>query len=214
MIVNVVEATIHSKIVYVGPAMSGKTTTLKVLSEYYSEKVINDFLSIENTSGRTLYFDYLLMYFRNRKYSLKTHIYSTTSQDFYAVTRPDTIRNLDGIVFVADSAKTALIRNITSWKELEIYLGKNFIIMPKVIVFNKQDLEEKFDKNLFLNAIKVHKYRNLDIMDSVAIEKEGVVPTFRKILKLILENSESLNSEENQLNNTYLDRKKESLLNC
>jgi len=212
MIVNVVEATIHSKIVYVGPAMSGKTTTLKVLSEYYREKVINDFLSIENTSGRTLYFDYLLMYFKNRKYSLKTHIYSTTGQDFYAVTRPDTIRNLDGIVFVADSAKSALIRNITSWKELEIYLGVNFIVIPKVIVFNKQDLEEKFDKSLFLNAIKAHKFRNLEITDSVAIEKEGVVPTFRKILKLILENSESLNPVENKAKMTYSSHKNENLL--
>jgi GTPase SAR1 family protein len=192
MIVNVVEATIHSKIVYVGPAMSGKTTTLKVLSEYYREKVVNDFLSIENTSGRTLYFDYLLMFFKNRRYSLKTHIYSTTGQDFYAITRPDTIRNLDGIVFVADSSKEALLRNITSWKELEIYLGLNLITIPKVIVFNKQDLEEKFDKNLFFSAIKVFKYCNLEIMDSIAIEKEGVVPTFRKILKLILENSDSL----------------------
>jgi signal recognition particle receptor subunit beta len=197
MIVNDVEATIHSKIVYVGPAMSGKTTTLKVLSEYYREKVSNDFLSIENTSGRTLYFDYLLIFFKNRRYSLKTHIYSTTGQDFYAITRPDTIRNLDGIVFVADSSKQALIRNIASWKELEIYLGQGLITIPKVIVFNKQDLEEKFDKNLFCTAIKVNKYRNIEIMDSIAIEKEGVVPTFRKILKLILESSDSLKPAEN-----------------
>lgn len=198
MIVNAVEATIHSKIVYVGPAMSGKTTTLKVLSEYYREKVINDFLSIENTSGRTLYFDYLLLFFKNKRYSLKTHVYSATGQDFYAITRPDTIRNLDGIVFVADSSKEALMRNITSWKELGIYLGHYLTIVPKVIVFNKQDLEEKFEKELFLTAIKVYKYRNLEVMDSIAIEKEGVIPTFRKILKLILENSESLNSVENR----------------
>jgi mutual gliding-motility protein MglA len=201
MIVNVVEATIHSKIVYVGPAMSGKTTTLKVLSEYYREKVVNDFLSIENTSGRTLYFDYLLMFFKNRRYSLKTHIYSTTGQDFYAITRPDTIRNLDGIVFIADSSKEALIRNISSWKELEIYLGQNLITIPKVIVFNKQDLNEKFEKILFFNAIKVNKYTNLEMMDSIAIEKEGVVPAFRKILKLILENSDSLKRAENEEQN-------------
>jgi mutual gliding-motility protein MglA len=201
MIVNVVEATIHSKIVYVGPAMSGKTTTLKVLSEYYREKVVNDFLSIENTSGRTLYFDYLLMFFKNRRYSLKTHIYSTTGQDFYAITRPDTIRNLDGIVFIADSSKEALIRNISSWKELEIYLGQNLITIPKVIVFNKQDLYEKFEKSLFFNAIKVKKYSNLELMDSIAIEKEGVVPTFRKILKLILENSDSLKRPESDEEN-------------
>lgn len=201
MIVNVVEATIHTKIVYVGPAMSGKTTTLKVLSEYYREKVVNDFLSIENTSGRTLYFDYLLMFFKNRRYSLKTHIYSTTGQDFYAITRPDTIRNLDGIVFIADSSKEALIRNISSWKELEIYLGQNLITIPKVIVFNKQDLNEKFEKILFFNAIKVNKYTNLEMMDSIAIEKEGVVPAFRKILKLILENSDSLKRAENEEQN-------------
>jgi len=213
MIVNVVEATIHTKIVYVGPAMSGKTTTLKVLSEYYREKVVNDFLSIENTSGRTLYFDYLLMFFKNRRYSLKTHIYSTTGQDFYAITRPDTIRNLDGIVFVADSSKEALLRNITSWKELEIYLGQNLITIPKVLVFNKQDLEVKFDKNLFISAIKIFKYCNLEIMDSIAIEKEGVVPAFRKILKLILENSDSLKPIENIEHNNSISSYRNSSLN-
>ena len=193
MIVNAVEATIHSKVVYAGPAMSGKTTTMKFLSDYYREKVVNDFLSIENTSGRTLYFDYLLLFFKNRRYSLKAHVYSTTGQDFYAITRPDTIRNLDGIVFIADSSHDAFDRNVVSWKELELYLGTDFIFLPKVIVFNKQDLSHQIDKELFLSAVKAPKYPNLEVTESIATEGEGVVQAFRTILKLILENSPYLN---------------------
>jgi GTPase SAR1 family protein len=194
MIINDVEATIHSKIVYVGPAMSGKTTTLKVLSEYYRDKVVNDFLSIENTSGRTLYFDYLLLFFKNKRYSLKAHVYSTTGQDFYAITRPDTIRNLDGVVFIADSVEEALLRNITSWKELENYLGSDYLFLPKVVVFNKQDLSPKFEKNMFLTTIRSFKYSNFETTESVATEGEGVIESFRTILKLILESSPYLNS--------------------
>jgi GTPase SAR1 family protein len=205
MIINEVEATIHSKIVYVGPAMSGKTTTLKVLSEYYRDKLIDDFLSIENSLGRTLYFDYLLLFFKNKRYSLKAHIYSTTGQDFYAITRPDTIRNVDGIVFIADSVEEALLRNITSWKEIENYLGSDFLFLPKVIVFNKQDLSPKFDKNMFLSAIRAFKYSNLEITGAVATEGEGVIQSFRTILKLILENSPYLNS-------SYLKTEKKEVL--
>ncbi len=193
MIINNVEATIHSKIVYAGPALSGKTTTMKFLSEYYREKVMNEFLSIETTSGRTLYFDYLLLFFKNRRYSLKTHVYSTTGQDFYAITRPDTIRNLDGIIFIVDSVKDAFMRNVVSWRELEHYLNKDFLFIPKVIVFNKQDLSPKIEKNSFLAAINASKYYNLEITESVAIDGEGVIPSFRTMLKLILENNTLLN---------------------
>jgi len=205
MIINEVEATIHSKIVYVGPAMSGKTTTLKVLSEYYRDKVVNDFLSIENTSGRTLYFDYLLLFFRKKRYSLKAHVYSTTGQDFYAITRPDTIRNLDGVVFIADSVEEALSRNISSWKELEHYLGNDYLFLPKVVVFNKQDLSPKFDKNIFLTAIRSYKYTNFETTESIATEGEGVIESFRIILRLILETSPYLNP-------SYLKPKKKQVL--
>lgn len=205
MIFNEVEATIHSKIVYAGPAMSGKTTTLKVLSEYYRNKVVNDFLSIENTSGRTLYFDYLLLFFKNKRYSLKAHVYSTTGQDFYAITRPDTIRNLDGVVFIADSAEEALLRNISSWREIEHYLGSDFLFLPKVIVFNKQDLSPKFNIELFLTAIKGYKYSHLEITESIATEGDGVIESFRTILKLILESSPYLNP-------TYINSEKKEVL--
>lgn len=196
MIVNAVEATIHSKIVYAGPAMSGKTTTMKCLSDYYREKVVNDFLSIESTSGRTLYFDYLLLFFRNRRYSLKAHVYSTTGQDFYAITRPDTIRNLDGIIFIADSSEDAFERNVASWKEFEHYLGADFIFLPKVIVFNKQDISPKFNQDQFLRTIRAHKFPHLEVSESIATEGEGVVQAFRTILKLILENSPYLNQPQ------------------
>jgi signal recognition particle receptor subunit beta len=89
--------------------------------------------------------------------------------------------------------KDAFMRNVVSWRELEYYLSKVFLFIPKVIVFNKQDLSPKMEKDSFLAAIKASKYYNLEITESVAIEGEGVVPSFRTMLKLILENNTLLN---------------------
>ncbi|MHA1468894.1 MAG: GTP-binding protein, partial [Promethearchaeota archaeon] len=151
MIINGLDKTVQIKIVYFGPALSGKTTSLKALFNHFGKK--DEVFSIENTMGRTLFFDYGIISFQNSEWKLKIHTYSTTGQDFYLVTRPVTLRGIDGLIFVADSQKSVYERNIASWNELNTYYSEEFIHMPKILAFNKQDLTEKFNTLTFLNEI-------------------------------------------------------------
>jgi signal recognition particle receptor subunit beta len=184
LIIDALEKTIQLKIVYFGPAMSGKTTSLKTLFDHFGRK--NEVNSIESTIGRTLFLDYGVINFQNDNWKLKIHVYSTTGQDFYIVTRPITLRAVDGLIFVADSQKKVYERNVISWNELKSYFGDNLIKIPKVIALNKQDLPEKFNAALFLRDI------NFDLLSpyskvtkTIALNGEGILESFEKILSLV-----------------------------
>ena len=183
MIINGLEKEINIKIVYFGPALSGKTTSLKALFNHFGKK--DEVFSIENTMGRTLFFDYGIISFQNSEWKLKIHTYSTTGQDFYLVTRPVTLRGIDGLIFVADSQKSVYERNIASWNELNSYYSEEFIHMPKILAFNKQDLTEKFNTLTFLNEINYNTYENINIKYTIALNGEGILDSFEEVLALV-----------------------------
>ena len=184
MIIDHLSQTIQLKICYFGPALSGKTTTLKSLFKHFGKE--DRVLSIESSIRRTLFFDYGTINFQNKQWLLKLHIYSTTGQDFYIVTRPITLRAIDGIIFVADSQNSAYYRNLTSWNELCNYFEGDFEKIPKILAFNKQDLDDKFNTSEFLENINSFKYKNLKTKNTAALYGEGVLQSFEELLELVL----------------------------
>jgi small GTP-binding protein len=184
MIVDHVDQTISIKIVYFGPAFSGKTTSIKALFSHFGKG--EALHSIESTVERTLFFDYGTVTFQNEEWKLKLHIYTTTGQDFYFVTRPVTLRAVDGIIMVLDSQEDVYERNLASWQELISYFRESLREMPIIIAFNKQDLKNKFNPRDFLNEIQFEKYKNVEKRLTIAISGEGVLDCFEDILRLIL----------------------------
>lgn len=183
MIINNLEKTINIKIVFFGPALSGKTTSLKALFNKFGKK--DNILSIESTVKRTLFFDYGTVTFRDKLWKLKVHVYSTTGQDFYTITRPITLNAVDGIIFVADSQKIAYERNLISWLELASLFQETLKKMPIVIAFNKQDLPDQFNLEDFLKEIDYSKYKNITNKRTTATEGTGIIDTFENSLRQI-----------------------------
>lgn len=126
--------------------------------------------------------------FENQNWLLKIHIYSTTGQDFYMITRPITLQAIDGIIFIADSQRSAYYRNLTSWNELCNYYEERILTLPKVIAFNKQDKPEKFSPREFLDNVNYFKYNNVAYRKTVAVNGEGILDCFEEILRLIFTN--------------------------
>ena len=184
MIVDHVDKTISIKIVYFGPAFSGKTTSIKSLFSHFGKGKALE--SIESTVNRTLFFDYGTVTFQNQEWKLKLHIYTTTGQDFYFVTRPVTLLAVDGIIFVVDSQEKVYDRNLASWQELISYFRESLQDLPIIIAFNKQDLPEKFNSRVFLREINYQEYNKVDTKYTIAISGEGVLDCFEDILRLIL----------------------------
>ncbi|MHA2180909.1 MAG: GTP-binding protein [Promethearchaeota archaeon] len=179
-----IDKTISIKIVYFGPALSGKTTSIKALFSLFGKE--EELCSIESTVNRTLFFDYGTVTFQNQDWKIKIHIYTTTGQDFYIVTRLITLRAVDGLIFVLDSQKEAYERNLISWKELLSYFSECIEDIPITIAFNKQDLPKKFNPESFLQEINIHKYKNIQSKHTSAKLGEGILDCFENVLQLTL----------------------------
>ena len=185
MIYDYENKTLQIKIVYYGPAMSGKTTSIKHLFCFFNrEDTLN---SIDSTIGRTLLFDFGVLQFEGAEWSLKFLIYSATGQDFYASTRPATLNGVDGIIFVVDSRAQCLQHNIRSWNELKTMFREDFYNLPLVISLNKSDFEEpqKLVDHEFLSSVNLNLFKNLSVNKTIAIEGKGILDSFNKIITFI-----------------------------
>ena len=185
MIYDYENKTLQIKIVYYGPAMSGKTTSIKNLFSFFNrEDTLN---SIDSTVGRTLLFDFGVLQFEGAEWSLKFLIYSATGQDFYASTRPSTLNGVDGIIFVVDSRAQCLQHNIRSWNELKTMFREDFYNLPLVISLNKCDCEEtqKIIDHEFLKWINLNLFKHLSVNKTVAIEGKGILDSFNRVITFI-----------------------------
>lgn len=185
MIYDFENETLQVKIVYYGPAMSGKTTSVKFLFSCFNKE--NELKSIDSTVGRTLFFDFGVLQFKGAIWDLKFLVYSATGQDFYSSTRPATLNGVDGVIFVVDSQKECLDHNLRSWKELRMLFGTEFYNIPIVISLNKYDLHEmhKFHETDFITHISYSKFKQLALTKTIAINGEGVMNSFNQLIKFI-----------------------------
>ena len=186
MIFDYENKVLQIKIVYYGPAMSGKTTSIKYLFSYFKKD--NNLESIESSVGRTLFFDFGVLHFQGSNWGLKFLIYSATGQDFYASTRPATLNGVDGIIFVVDSRLDYLKYNLRSWNELISLFGDEVYNIPIVISLNKYDLDgsSKLKENDFLNYIHYKMFKYVSIDKTVAINGKGVLNSFKTVIGFII----------------------------
>jgi len=173
------------KLVYYGPAMSGKTTSIKYLFSYFNKG--EKLKSIDSSVGRTLFFDFGVLNFKGADWSLKFLIYSATGQDFYASTRPATLNGVDGLIFVVDSRATYIQHNLRSWNELRSMFGDQIYEIPIVISFNKSDLVEILNvgNNQFLQLIDFSRFRYISINKTIALRGQGILDAFNKLITFI-----------------------------
>lgn len=183
MLIDFGTNTIQSKIVFYGPAMSGKTTALKYLFDKFQEKIISITTS-HSTTPRTLFYDYGTIDLKFGIWNFKLNIWTATGQDFYCATRSTVLQGVDGIIFVADSRREIMPDNKRSWEELVNYFRSNLMtIVPIIICLNKQDLEnligiEEFKEYLNLN-------HNIEIIRTIALTGENINEVFKKIFRAI-----------------------------
>ena len=185
MIFNYENKTLQVKVVYYGPAMSGKTTSIKSLFSYFKKE--HSVKSIDSSVGRTLFFDFGVLQFKGIEWSLKLLIYSATGQDFYASTRPATLNGVDGLIFVVDSQIEYLEHNIRSWNELKTIFGSEFYKIPIVISLNKCDLLSinNLVNNIFLSYLYFNRFKHISFKKTIAIEGKGVLDTFNELIKFL-----------------------------
>jgi mutual gliding-motility protein MglA len=135
------------KLVYYGPALSGKTTNLQALHQLVQEKSRGRLMTLDTKDDRTLFFDMLPLVFKadteNGSMSLRVKVFTVPGQVVHSSTRRLVLQGADGIVFVADSQIAETEHNAESFLDLRANLkelGRSLSQVPMVIQFNKRDL--------------------------------------------------------------------------
>lgn len=175
MIVDYGNRTVGLKIVFFGPAMSGKTTSIQWL--FKSLDCADRLTSIENTVGRTMFCDFGTIPFAlGDSWTINAHIWSATGQDFYRSTREVVLVGADGIIFVADSQENLIDENLASWNELMALISDEERPLPIVVCLNKQDLPNAVDENRLRSYLKLPSA--IPVIRSVAMSGLNVLEAF------------------------------------
>jgi signal recognition particle receptor subunit beta len=178
---------INLKIVYYGPSLSGKTSSLQYIHSRTKPERRGELISLKTREDRTLYFDY--MQFEMGEISgLKPrfNIYTVPGQVYYRGTRKLVLKGVDGIVFVADSQINRLDENVEAIKDLYEDLEELGYVpaeVPLILQCNKRDLPdimpvESLKDSLGLNGIPTY--------ESIAIDGIGVLDGLKSIVNKVV----------------------------
>jgi hypothetical protein len=185
--VNYNNKEITAKIVYYGPALSGKTTCLRYI--FNNDEVENKgkLITLDTDGDRTLFFDFLPMEIgKLGNYSIKIQLYTVPGQVAYDTTRKLVLQGADGVVFVADSQVVMREQNNESFTNLKKNLKLNnlqFEKIPLIFQYNKRDLKE------ILPLTALNKDLNPDnkaFLPTVATGGENVLEGLHAIIKLVI----------------------------
>ncbi|MBW2278411.1 MAG: gliding motility protein, partial [Deltaproteobacteria bacterium] len=95
---------ISIKVVYYGPGLGGKTTSLQYMHRALKPDSRGQLISLATGIDRTLYFDFLPVKLpKIRGFTVRMSLYTVPGQVHYNATRKLVLQGADGVVFVADS---------------------------------------------------------------------------------------------------------------
>jgi mutual gliding-motility protein MglA len=133
------------KLVYYGPALSGKTTNLQALHAASVPEATGRLMTLETRDDRTLFFDLLPLTFNSAKgLSVRLKVFTVPGQVIHASTRRLVLQGADGVAFIADSREAETEHNAESYRDLRENLKQNGLTtkqLPLVLQFNKRDLQ-------------------------------------------------------------------------
>jgi signal recognition particle receptor subunit beta len=177
---------IHAKIVYFGPELSGKTTTLRAIAGGIPPETRGDLRSIASESARTIFSDSLPIDLGERfGFHLHWHLYTVPGQPRSSGPRAAVLQGADGVVFVADSTPLRMAENMNSLAELTALLsaqGKVIGQFPFVLECNKSDVPGATPSGELAALLGLS---NTTGLQTSAINGEGVFDALRAVSKLV-----------------------------
>lgn len=144
--VNPLSRELVFKIVFYGPGLGGKTTTLEYLHASTKPEHRGKLVSLATPVDRTLYFDFLPVRLPPlRGMSIRLQLFTVPGQVYFNATRKLVLTGADGIVFVSDSQILRADANLESLENLRENLreqGRDLAQIPIVFQHNKRDLPD------------------------------------------------------------------------
>lgn len=191
-IINQATKELQVKIVYYGPAKSGKTTNLEQIHsnvQVPETEAKGKMTSLATSSDRTLFFDFFpLEAVAIKGFKTKFALFTVPGQVIYNATRQIVLRGVDGIVFVADSQYDKMEENIETFRHLEENLKNlnlNLDTIPYVMQYNKRDLPDVAPVE-YLDFVLNNREVQVPTFEAAASQCEGVFETLNMITRMLL----------------------------
>ncbi len=178
---------ISVKIVFYGPGLCGKTTSLHTIYASLPEHKRPQLVSLATEGDRTIFFDFLpVTAYRIKDFNVRLQLYTVPGQVFYNATRKLVLNGVDGIVFVADSQRLMRDSNTESLANLHenlAELGLELSQVPMVMQYNKRDLPE-IDTVEAMETI--YNPRRVPAFPTVATNGTGVFEALKSISQQVV----------------------------
>src|ERR1700704_2971496 len=188
-IINYARKEIQFKVVYYGPALGGKTSNLVYIHSRISPAYRGDLVSLATAADRTLFFDFLpVNALILNGFKTKFQLYTVPGQVIYNNTRQLVLRNVDAIVFVANSEWDKIGENVESFRNLEENLERQNLSLdelPYVLQYNKRDLED-VAPIAYLEYLLNNRKRRVRSFESVASTGSSVFAALDAVTQLLL----------------------------
>ncbi|MFZ2269013.1 MAG: GTPase domain-containing protein [Azonexus sp.] len=174
------------KLVYYGPAQSGKTTNLLRLHDLLSPELKGELMTMETKDDRTLFFDLLPLGFRAPSGLLiKFRLFTVPGQVAHDGTRKAVLSRADGVVFVADAQRAQETNNGESFQSMSDNcrrVGIDFEHLPLVVQFNKCDLPTAVPEDEIRARWSATPW---PLVFAVALNGRGVSESFEALLRAL-----------------------------
>jgi mutual gliding-motility protein MglA len=185
--VNLHTKEISLKIVYYGPGLGGKTSSLQYIHRAIKPDARGQLVSLSTGVDRTLYFDFLPVKLpKLRGYTVRVQLYTVPGQVHYNSTRKLVLNGADGIVFVADSQRPRREANHESFQNLGDNLreqGLSLERMPHLLQYNKRDMPDLLTVQELDGALNPFR---APTFETSATKGVGVFEALKSITTLVL----------------------------
>ena len=173
------------KLVYYGPALSGKTTNLQAVHRLLAPEGRGRLMTLETRDDRTLFFDLLPLSFNTSGGLLvRIKLFTVPGQVIHNSTRRLVLQGADGVAFIADAQISEARANQEAFINLRKNLKENKLDaarMPLVIQYNKRDLPNvRTDDEIREMAARGRER----VYMAVATRGTGVLETFMGLLEV------------------------------
>lgn len=192
MLIRSEEKEINFKLLFWGPACSGKTTCLNYLKQQFvPAKRPKKTAEIESPE-RTLFFDFLPLKVEKIKgLTAHFHLYTVPGQVPYQESRSLLLRGVDGVMMVLDSQIDRGRENEESLREIVTLLGamgEKIADIPLVFAYNKQDLQNAVHVD---DMNRLYNPNALDAFGTIACRGHHVLESFSVLLEKVIHHAKT-----------------------
>lgn len=171
---------INLKVVYWGPGLTGKTTSMQQIYYRVPPERRSKLVSLATETERTLSFHFAVSAKQEHEgYGFRAHLYTVPGPVFYDTSRKLILKGASSVIFVADSMVERAEANSESMENLFVCLDANGLDAGRLVMalqLNKRDLPSAMPVAQMEEDLNPRGWR---CFSSVAARGEGVLEPFQ-----------------------------------